>query len=353
MDILLKNLETDVKVFKQTVEQRITQNKKPLIITFIMPNTNFFDILRLIKLYELNRAGFYLLLIIEESENQKESKSFMKIINQFVPNNKEIFLYDDIMNDLQLNKEYRDLIFSYRIENLKKFNKYLKSSNFSLSDLNQFLTQYFILKNSKLFLNQEPDFFLTTSYKNLFFRSIPNFNETRLPIKIILKDTPLDWNFKSSIKTLERTLIKTKISAKTISSLKRSLFSIESLLQERIRDKDFISIVTLIKKFLEHSDVKQECFVTKSNFQNIISILNNKTRRKIISILSGNKKMKAEEIRKIINLESEKKDSLTNIIKHLNLLINSDLVYKRDRIYTLKTKRIILDIPISWFASKH
>ena len=84
----------------------------------------------------------------------------------------------------------------------------------------------------------------------------------------------------------------------------------------------------------------------------IISVINNPIRRKIISIIFENKKIKAEEIKKIINLNSKRKYSLANIIKHLNLLVKTKTIIKTKREYEINTSRIVFNIPFSWFKEE-
>lgn len=347
---LSNNLEIDRGILNKIFKKKISQNKRPLMITFLTQSTSFFDIFRLIKLYELNRAGFYILLIVEESEKKEEADFFNRALEKFVPNNKKIFLYKDIISDILSNRAYNQLLLSYKIENLNKFKESPKMGQLSLSDINRFLAQYFILKNSKSISNQEPDFYLTTQYKEFLFKSIPEFDASELPIKILLKDLSLSWNFISSVKILEKKINEEQISENRLFSLKKALSPVEKLLQNKTRERDFLSLISEIKKLLEGSNEKKEYFATKSDFKKILTLLSNETRRKIIFVLEKRGPLKAEEIRKEINLNLKKKHSLSNIIKHLNLLLNVKLICKTKRFYEMNVTRIVLDVPLSWFS---
>ncbi len=345
---LLECVNTNTETFERVLEKRKSQNKAPLLLTFLTPNTSFFDIFRLIKLSEFNQEKFEIIFVIENSKNKKQMKLFMSLIDKFIPNNKKIFLYDDILQEIFSNDEYQSLINQYNFDCLNQINKPFKVNNFSLSDINRFVTQYFILKNSKVLLGDEFDFFLTTYYKDLFFQTIPGLEESLLPTKLILKDVSINWNFQDSINVLERKLRDTNYSKKRIFSIRKVLLSSERIILQDLKNKDLFSIISLIQRFIHSSDSKKEFFATKSNFKRIISILNNKNRRKILSIISSKDSIKAEEIKKIVNSGSKKQYSLATIMKHLNILKDSELISKNARNYKINVKRIILEIPLSW-----
>ncbi|HOW37023.1 MAG TPA: hypothetical protein PLK34_02140, partial [Candidatus Pacearchaeota archaeon] len=100
---LLECVNTNTETFERVLEKRKSQNKAPLLLTFLTPNTSFFDIFRLIKLSEFNQEKFEIIFVIENSKNKKQMKLFMSLIDKFIPNNKKIFLYDDILQEIFSN----------------------------------------------------------------------------------------------------------------------------------------------------------------------------------------------------------------------------------------------------------
>jgi hypothetical protein len=353
MTNLLQCLEVDKSLFWTIVNRKFSKREKPTILTFIMPSMTLFDVFRLIKLSQFNKAGFKIILVIEESQDPKVNSDFMKILNKFIPSNKFIFLFNDLARNLINEKEYLDLLLNYKIERVKS-NTGKKIDEISLLDLNRFISQYFILKHSKELLNVELDFFLSTFKKDLIFLTIPNFNEKGIPIRISLKDFFIDWNFDERLRKLEIKIHKEKISKKQIKSIKNAFSPIEDILQCKIysKQKDFFEIIAKIKKYLKKEPKIKEYFVDKSNYEEILFVIDNPIRRKIISIIVENKQIKAEEIRKKINHDSKRKYCLANIIKHLNLLVKTKIIVKTKKEYEINISGIIFNIPLSWFKEE-
>ena len=353
MNNLLQYLKVDRYLFKSIIHRKFSKQEKPTILTFIMPNTGLFDVFRLTKLSQFNKAKFKIILVIEKSQDPKINSNFMKILDKFIPSNKSIFLFDDLVKDLFTEKEYLDLLLNCKIRKvLSSIGK--RIDEISLLDLNRFISQYFILKHSRKLLNMEPDFFLTTFKKDIIFSTIHNFNEDDLPVRISLKDFFIDWNFNESLKKLEIKIHKEKISKKQINSIKDAFNPIEDISQCKIhpKQKDFFILISEIKKYLEDYPKIKEYFADKSNFKETLSAINTSVRRKIISIIVENKQIKAEEIRKRINLDSKRKYCLANIIKHLNLLVKTKIIVKIKRGYEINTSRIVFNIPLSWFKEE-
>ena len=206
---LLKNLEVDANLFSQIVDQKKNKGQRPSILTFITPHLKFFDISRLIKLSQFNKCGFEIVIILEKSLDPSLDRKFNGIIDKFIPSNKCVFYYENIMEEMIKDYDYNSLLLSYQSKNLlSMFQKENRMRTVSLLDINRFISQYFLIMFQKKYLHRECDFFLTTPYKNCFFKTIPDAEKNFVSVSILLKDYQIDWGFNSSIHKLKKIIEK-------------------------------------------------------------------------------------------------------------------------------------------------
>jgi hypothetical protein len=338
---LLDNITTNASLFKTKVKN-IKKIRKPSIVVFITPNLSIFDIIRLIKLSNFNKENFFIKIIIKPSMNKTVNDKFKEIIDKFIPSNKEIFNYEDIVKDFIFNRDFLSLQLNYK---LKDFYILLKKSKIDLSllDIQRLITQYFVLKNTQPLIGGNNDFYISTVYENIFFNSSKVFNTKKIPMTLIIGDVPLKWTFLESFSELESE-IRQKLSNKEEIKLNTTL----SNFLNTSKELTLLDNLKKIKYFLNMKSDLIEIHPSREHYTKFIYLLNNEIRRKLIGLIANYKSIKAEDLRSIINKKRDKKLTLSNILKHLNLLHEHGIISKEKRYYSLRYEKICLNITLRW-----
>lgn len=266
-----------------------------------------------------------------------------------------IYKYLDIYSQLIKNSDFRKIFEGYELNdisskidflnNLKNINK----KNLSLSDLESFLTQNYMAKNSKKLLGYDLDFFLTSEYKNLFFDYFDLNKDLQLE-KIKISDTPCNFDFLENVASLEKELNFLKTNPKVKKQLHAILSQIILSFNYTEKFEDFREAALFLKKTLLNSKDAEELFLDKNNYLGCISALNNSLRREMLGIVYENKRIKAEAIRAKINKIHSKKYTLTSVLKNLNILARAKILKKKNRFYELTYQRIIMNIHMGWLC---
>lgn len=351
---LLDYLEVDKKIFYSINKFKRRQNKKPILLAFLTPSFKLFDLFRLSKLSQLAANEIFLILIIKDSEKTKMDK-FENLVNQFIPKNKIVHRYIDIYSQLIKDRDFRNIFSNYYIKELQSqvssINKsgHTEKEDISLSDIESFLVQGYVLNNCKKFLGSTPDFFLTSVYKDSFLKNL-KFNRIYPINEIKITDVPYNIDFLDNTKSIERKIGLIKLTAKQENQMQNILNSIASSLNYQKYLSDYREMILFLKdKLLDPASV-EELYIDNENYISCINALNNKIRRDILGLVFENRSLKAEVIRNKINKIHTKKYTLTSIIKNLDILVNSKLLKKNNRFYELNYQRIVMSIPISWMV---
>jgi hypothetical protein len=349
---LLKNLEVNKKEFNSIIQLRNKQKKSPVLLAFLTPSFMFFDLFRIAKLAQLASEDIFLILIIKDDDKEK-MKKFENLINLVIPKNKMIYKYLDIYYQLIKDDKFRKILSLYKINKLfPRINsltskQYVNKRNLSFSDIESFLTQDYVAKNSQRLFGGSPDFFLTSNYKDSFFNCF-GLNKGRKMATIKVSDTPYNFNLLEDLSVIEKELNLLKPDLKKEKEMGEILNFIIEMFNYPEKFDDFREATVFLKKKLLNSKNVEEMFLDKNNFIDCITAINNPLRRDILGIIKKNKKLKAGTIRAEINKMHSKKYTLTSIIKNLEILSNSKILIKKDRYYELLHQRIIMNLPIEW-----
>lgn len=346
---ITKNLIIDKKRFNKILDCLIKNKRKPTMLAFLTPNYYLYDLLRLIKLSEFHSNNFYIYIVLNE-QGIKNTQYFKNLIESLIPFNKQLFDYSDLCNNIDRNESIVKLRKNININQFNKRKKDIDLLSLSIYNLNNYINQFYLINNSEKFLGFSPDFILTTPNKDLIFQTISKDKKMKNPISIILNQPSYNPNLSKSIEFIQAEFLHKGFDERKISKLKRQLESYGPYLKIE-KNIDYINILIKLKNLLKIKPLYQEIFSNKENFRKYLFILNNAVRRKIISIIYKHNQIKAESIRKILNEENEGKNiSLPGIIKNLRLLLDSDIIKKNERYYSIKSKRVIFNLPIDWFG---
>jgi hypothetical protein len=349
MDNSLKRYLHLNESFDKIVQTKRKLGENPSIAIFLSPGFGIFDIYRLVKLAKFSASNFEVIIILMRSSNEKLNEEFKYTINKMIPKNKTIISYEDLLADLYYNSDFLNFIDSLKLKNLYYLLKFSKGQrNLSFMNLLNFVSEYYILRRGLLGI--ETDFVMLTDYKSRLFREFPEFEVEKLPSTILLPDIYFDWNFKENITKLERIISRGKINRKQIQILSEDFtLSFKELFIDDHQDNNLILQIKKIKDFLFRGSSMGDYFVLRENYAETISALNNNLRREIISTILANEGIKAEEIRKLLR-EKGMNYTLVNILKHLSILKKAGFVKKEQRRFYLKSNRVLMNMPFSWFG---
>ncbi len=353
---LLNNLEVNREKFNSIVNLRKTQKRKPVLLAFLTPSFKLFDMHRLSKLEQFSKEGYFLVLVIQDN-NKVDTLNFEHIINKCIEENKIIYKYSDIYSQITKEENFRRILSDYKLNELvlkindpkksKRFNK----DNLSFLDLESFLVQDYILNRLYKLSNIDPDFFLTTGYKDLFFKYLNLDRNGSLP-KIKINEIPYNFDFLEEITSFENEISKSKLDLKNKRKIKEILSGVLQSFKYDNQFKNIKETLFFLKENIFERKPIEEIYFDKENYFIGVHALNNSLRRKILGILNKQDKLKAEVIRKKINSNLPKKYSLPSIIKNLDILVKADILKKQERFYELNCKRIIMNIPIDFDNSE-
>jgi len=344
-----KFLKLDEASFANILDKKKKTNRKPVILTFMTPGLWFFDIYRILKLAQFSKAGFEIIILINRGSERIINKQFRDTIERLIPKNKRIVSYGEILDRLEQDPKYREFTNSIK---LKIVYDILKDSreprNLSLLNLNHFAAQYYLLTHSE-YLDVEPDFMLTTKYKEDFFEKLPGFSPEKLPLIISLPSFYVPWKFSENLSKLERMYATHKINKTQVKIINKDFINVFREITENNEKKDIISSLNDIKQYIYSEERIKEHVVSKEEVGLIIFALNNNLRKRMLNFILKNEEVRAEEIRKALST-SQRNYSLPSVIKNLNILIKAGIVLKKDRKYNLKTNKLILNLPMRWFS---
>ncbi len=349
---LLKNLEINQAKFDSIINLRKTQKRKPILLAFLTPSFKLFDLYRLSKLEQFSKNDFFLVLIIQDN-NKTNTLNFEQILNNCIKKNKIIYKYSDIYSQIVKEENFRKILSDYKLNELaSKINNSKKSKRFnknilSFLDMESFLVQNYISSRSYRLSDFDFDFFLTTDYKDLFFKYL-NLDKKISLSKIKIKEIPYNFDFLEEIDSFENKINKLNIDLKNKNEMNDIISQILKSFEYDEQFKNFQEALFFLKENIFKKSSTDEIYFNKENYSLGIYALNNSLRRKILGVLKKGGKLKAEAIKREINSNLPKKYSLPSIIKNLDILVGAGILTKQERFYELECKRIIMNIPIDF-----
>ncbi|MEN7982355.1 MAG: hypothetical protein ABFQ65_02825 [Nanoarchaeota archaeon] len=349
---LLSNLEINQENFDSIIRLRKNQRRKPVLLAFLTPSFKLFDLYRLSKLEQFSKNDFFLILVVQDN-NKANTSNFEHIINNCIKKNKIIYRYSEIYSQIIKEENFRKILSDYKLNELAlKINDSKKSKLFnknivSFLDMESFLVQNYISRGLSKLADIKFDFFLTTEYKDLFFKYL-NLNKNILSSKIKIKEVPYNLDFLEEISLFENKINKLNIDLKNKKKMGRVISQILKSFEYNKQFKNFQEALFFLRENIFKKNSTEEIYFDKENYLLGIYALNNVLRREILGVLNKSDKLKAETIKREINFNLPKKYTLPSIIKNLSILVEAGILKKQERFYELACKRIIMNIPIDF-----